>query len=108
VPRPRGTRGSGTFTARLSARGKLTYTLVFKGLTGRPIASHLHMGKPGISGPIVVALCTSPKTCRSPIKGSAALSKTFIAAIRRGDAYVNVHTVKNPGGEIRGLIKVGR
>ena len=107
VPRPKGSKGSGTFTATLSASGKLTYTLTFKRLTGPPFASHLHMGKPGTSGPVVVPLCASPKTCRSPIKGRKALTKSFIAAMRRGDAYVNVHTVKNPGGEIRGLIKVG-
>jgi hypothetical protein len=106
VPRSRGSKGSGTFVASLSPRGKLTYTLSFKGLTGPPIGSHLHMGKPGTAGPIIVPLCTSPTTCKSPIKGSKTLPKSLIAAMRRGDAYVNVHTVKNPGGEIRGLIKV--
>ena len=99
------TNGSGTYQFVNLPIG--TYTLTFKRLTGPPFASHLHMGKPGASGPIVVPLCASPKTCKSPIKGSKSLTKSFIAAMRKGDAYVNIHTVKNAGGEIRGLIKVG-
>jgi len=31
----------------------------------------------------------------------------FIAAIRSGNAYANVHTTQSPGGEIRGQLKPG-
>jgi hypothetical protein len=30
----------------------------------------------------------------------------FVAAIRAGLAYANIHTVQSPGGEIRGQLKV--
>jgi len=106
TPKPKASKGAGTFAGTLTAAGKLSYTLTFKGLTGPPIAAHLHMGKPGTSGPIVVPLCTSTKTCTSPIKGTKKLTKSFITTMRKGDSYVNVHTAKNPGGEIRGLLKV--
>jgi hypothetical protein len=38
--------------------------------------------------------------------GSAQISKTVIASLESGKAYVNVHTAKNPAGEIRGQVKV--
>jgi hypothetical protein len=31
----------------------------------------------------------------------------FIAAIRSGNAYANVHSTQSPGGEIRGQLKPG-
>ena len=106
VPKPKkGTKGSGTFKGSLSAKGKLTFTLTFKGLSGPVTGSHLHKGKPGKAGPVVVPLC--PPKCSSPIKGTVTLSKKFIASLKSGGAYVNVHTAKNPAGEIRGLLKVG-
>ena len=53
----------------------------------------------------MVPLC--PPGCTSPIKGTKTVSKTFLAAMKGGRAYVNVHTKKNPNGEIRGQVKVG-
>ena len=29
----------------------------------------------------------------------------FVPKLKAGDTYVNVHTAKNPGGEIRGQLK---
>jgi CHRD domain len=106
VPKPTGklSATSGSFTGTMTPSGKLTYTLTFKGLSGPATASHLHKGKPGTSGPVVVPLC--PPGCTSPLKGTKTVSKSFLAAMKGGDAYVNVHTKKNPGGEIRGLVKV--
>jgi hypothetical protein len=104
TPKPVGGKGSGTFTASLKGT-KLTYTLSYKGLTGKAVAAHLHRGKPGTSGPVVVPLC-GPPACTSPLKGTKTISKSFISAMRTGNAYVNVHTAKNPGGEVRGKIKV--
>jgi hypothetical protein len=104
TPKPVGSKGSGTFAASLKGT-TLTYTLTYKGLTGKAVASHLHQGKPGTSGPVVVPLC-GPPACKSPLKGTKTVSKSFISAMKAGNAYVNVHTAKNPGGEVRGKIKV--
>jgi CHRD domain-containing protein len=103
VPKPKGSKGSGTFVGTLTG-SKLTYTLSFKGLSGPAIASHLHKGKPGTAGPVVVPLCPPP-ACKSPLKGTKTVPKSFIAAMKAGGAYVNIHTAKNAGGEVRGLIK---
>jgi hypothetical protein len=56
------------------------------------------MGKPG---GVVVALCGP---CKSGMRGSAKLTKALIAAAGKHKLYVNVHTAKNPNGEIRGQI----
>ena len=38
--------------------------------------------------------------CHSPLSGSA----TPTAALKAGKTYVNVHTAKSPGGEVRGQL----
>ena len=42
--------------------------------------------------------------CKSPIKGSATLKAAQIKSLNAGGLYVNMHTKKNAGGEIRGQI----
>jgi hypothetical protein len=107
VPAPKGAAGAkGTFAGTYVENKKgatLKWKLVFSGLTGSATAAHIHSGKPGVAGAVIVPLCTP---CKSGMTGTATISKATIAALEGGKAYVNVHTVKNPGGEIRGQIKV--
>jgi hypothetical protein len=103
VPSPKGVSAlaSGRFTATLSGK-KLTWTLTFKRLTGKAVAAHIHLGAKRKAGPVSVALCGP---CKSGMSGSAVLTNAQINAMKKGDAYVNVHTPKNPAGEIRGQIR---
>jgi hypothetical protein len=91
---------NGTFTATLSGT-KLKYKLTFSKLTGPASAAHIHLGAMGAAGNVVVPLCAP---CKSPVSGtvtvSAALQKDFTKHL----LYVNVHTSKNPAGEIRGQL----
>ena len=106
VPAPKGSSGKGTFSGTYVENAKgasFTWKLVFSGLTGPGMAAHIHMAKPGVAGAVIVPLC-SP--CKSGLTGKTAISKATIKALEGGNAYVNVHTAKNPGGEIRGQIKV--
>lgn len=93
--------------------------------------AHIHVGGTGTNGPIIFFLCTNLGNAPAgvvvppctPVNGSLSVSGTLdnaalqarpeagittfadaIAAIRGGNAYVNVHTTANPGGEIRGQI----
>ncbi len=102
VPAPKGVsvRAGGKFTATLSG-SKLSWTLTFKNLTGKATAAHIHMARRGKAGPVLVPLCGP---CKSGVSGKAVVPTSVVNALKKGDAYVNIHTVKNPAGEIRGQI----
>jgi hypothetical protein len=107
VPRPTGgAHGSGLFTATVTESGSsiaLKWKLTFKGLTGKAIAAHIHKGKPGKAGAVLVPLCGP---CRPGQTGSMKLTPSQNSAIEKGGTYVNVHTPKNAAGEIRGQVKL--
>ena len=73
----------------------------FARLTGRAVAAHIHIGRAGRAGPVAVALCGP---CRSGQRGTRAVNAATLAALEAGRAYVNVHTARNPAGEIRGQL----
>jgi hypothetical protein len=106
VPHPKGTKvgASGHFSATLDGT-TLKWSLTFAHLSGPATAAHIHSGARGTSGNVLVALC-SP--CTSPASGTATLTPDQIAAMTSGGTYVNVHTSKNPNGEIRGQITVAQ
>ena len=91
---------TGTFTATLSGT-KLTWKLTFQKLSGKAGAAHIHLGRPGKAGNVAVSLCGP---CASGVSGKATLTPAQVKAILAGGTYVNVHTAKNAGGEIRGQI----
>lgn len=107
VPKPSGVKAGagGTFAlsvATVNGKDVATFKLTFKQLTGKAVAAHIHKGKPGKAGPVLVALCGP---CKSGVTGKRTLSKAADAAIGAGGTYVNIHTAKNPAGEIRGQVK---
>jgi hypothetical protein len=103
VPKPTGATGAtGTFTATLSDNGTLKWMMTFRRLTGAAGAAHIHLGKPGKAGPVAVPLCGP---CTSGRGGTVKVPRKYWAAVSSGAAYVNVHTARNAGGEIRGQLK---
>lgn len=105
-PHPKGTKAgaSGRFTASLSG-ATLTWKLSFTHLSGPATASHIHSGAKGVNGSILVLLCTP---CASPVTGTSTLTSAEIDAMKTRKTYVNVHTTRNPSGEIRGQITRAR
>jgi CHRD domain len=92
----------GSFTATLNGKA-LTWKLSFSGLTGAAAAAHIHKGKAAVSGPVLIPLCGP---CKNGQHGKIMLSGAAAAALEHsGATYVNVHTAKNPNGEIRGQLK---
>ncbi len=128
---------TGTFNAFIDTRDELvTYELTYGGLEGAVTQSHIHLAQPGVNGGIMVWLCKTAATvanapagtpdCPEPggsvsgefgpedvIGGASPQGVTpgefdaVIQAIRDGVAYVNVHSTKWPGGEIRGQVRQG-
>ena len=103
IPRPvRAARANGRFTATAVKTGSsavVTWRLTFTRLTGRAVAAHIHLGRRGVAGRVLVPLCGP---CRTGATGRATVSGATLAALEAGRAYVNVHTARNPAGEIRG------
>lgn len=105
-PKPKGklAKAKGTFTAtvtRTGTSGVITWRLTFGKLSGRAIAAHIHSGARGRPGPVIVPLCAP---CRNGARGRATVSESVLNALESGRTYVNVHTPKNPAGEIRGQL----
>jgi hypothetical protein len=104
TPRPKAAiRASGVFTATLTG-SSLSWRLTFSRLTGKGLAAHVHLGRPGVAGPVAVPLCGP---CVSGAHGTKKVTAKVRSALLSGRAYVNVHTAKNPAGEIRGQVAGG-
>ncbi|MDQ1316442.1 MAG: hypothetical protein QG588_89 [Candidatus Poribacteria bacterium] len=101
---------------------QLSYKITVANIVDVTLA-HIHLAPKGQNGPVVVGLY--PTKTSTPITGtfSGVLAEGVITAadmsgelagmplsaliekINDGDAYTNVHTKKNPAGEIRGQIE---
>ena len=90
----------GAFTGTLSGT-HLKWKLTFVKLTGPATGAHIHLGVMGKSGNVAVPLCGP---CKSGMTGTATISASLLAKIEKHATYVNVHTAKNPNGEIRGQL----
>jgi hypothetical protein len=125
--------GSGEFRATISHdETSFEYELRYQDLEGDVTQSHIHIGQRGVNGGISIWLCgtaTNPgpagtPSCGGPRSGvvsrnvsaadvigptgqgvAAGEFEEALTAIRAGVAYANVHSVRNPGGEIRGQIR---
>jgi hypothetical protein len=108
VPKPKGVPAGaeGLFTGKaveLSGnKARITWRLTFKKTSGRVLSAHIHIGKAGKAGGVMAPLCGP---CRSGQRGTATVTHARLRTIRAGGAYVNLHTARNPAGEIRGQLK---
>ena len=92
---------SGTFntTSRV-----MTYTFTYSGLSGNPTMGHLHQGAAGAAGPPFVTFSNIPAAVSGTFSGTATFTADQATALQAGNVYVNIHTARNPGGEIRGQV----
>jgi hypothetical protein len=108
VPKPTGVPAGavGLFSGKAveleNDRVRVTWRLAFSKLSGRAVAAHIHAGRAGRAGGVLAPLCGP---CRSGQRGTATITHAQLRALRRGGAYVNLHTARNAAGEIRGQLK---
>jgi hypothetical protein len=126
-PAPISTDASGEAIFQLSKDGtSLSYKVIVNNLANATQA-HIHCGGPDVAGPVVAFLfgfvaegvtqngvlaegvITAADVIARPdseaCMGGLATFEQLIAKIRSGEAYINVHTIAHPPGEIRGAIK---
>lgn len=83
-------------------KGMISYRFIAQGLSGVITGAHLHIGAIGVSGGVEQDLTTG--ILGNVISGSFVPSAALLTALMNGDVYINVHTVANPNGEIRGQL----
>jgi CHRD domain len=92
--------GSATVTVNPDRTVKVTVTVNSMTAT----ASHIHEGAAGTNGPVIVPFTkTGDNTFAAP--ADAKLTEAQYASYKAGNLYVNVHSSKNPGGEVRAQLK---
>lgn len=70
----------------------------------KPTAAHIHTGGPNENGPVAVGFeRVSDTEFRLP--DGAKLNAAQCRAYKAGRTYVNVHSARHPGGEVRGQIQ---
>ncbi len=91
--------GDGMITIKpdMSVSGKVTTSGM-----GATMA-HIHFGKTGVNGPVVITLNKSGDNAWMVPEGSK-LSAEQYQAYKAGELYVNVHSAEHKPGEIRGQL----
>jgi hypothetical protein len=108
------TRGNVVFQLNQD-RTELEYRLIVANIED-VTAAHIHMGVPGVNGPVLVTLYSGGLIegrfngilAQGVISGQSLGEEAFedlLEMIIAGETYVNVHTTEFPGGEIRGQIR---
>ena len=105
---------SGNFRATLSG-SSLGFTLTASGAF--MTQAHIHLGAAGTNGPVIAFLYGPNAAGTNAITQSGTITaanfigpmagKTwadFVTALNAGQLYVNIHSIANPGGEIRAQI----
>lgn len=125
------TTGNANFRAEVSRDDtSITYEMNYSDLEGTIQQSHIHFGQKSVNGGISVFLCTNlnngpagTQLCPTPpatITGTITAANVgagangqgiapgefaeLLKAIRAGKTYVNIHSTKWPGGEVRSQI----
>ena len=95
---------SGSGTVSVATDCSVTARITVSGMT--PTAAHIHMAEPGKNGGVIVPFVKQGEDTFVAPPG-AKLNEEQCRAYKSGNTYVNVHSAKNPGGEIRAQLKGG-
>jgi hypothetical protein len=100
---------AGTGTANLlinPATGDVSGTVTFSGLTSNATLAHIHEGAAGANGGVAIGLTGGAGATSGTwtVPAGSILTMAQLNLLRADSLYLNIHTVNNGGGEIRGQL----
>jgi hypothetical protein len=103
--------GTGNATI-VKSNGVYTYTITYTGMTGPLVGAHIHgPAAAGANTVVIVPFSTTGAGASGTLTGTftgtnnAAITPDSLDKLMtNGNAYVNLHTSANQGGEIRGQL----
>jgi hypothetical protein len=98
---PAATAGSGSGSFTIGEDGTVKGSVRTSGVAGT--MAHIHRGARGQNGPVVIPLAKSGDTYSAP--AGAKLTEAQMQDFRAGNLYVNVHSDRYKGGEVRGQLR---
>ncbi|MEV1243335.1 CHRD domain-containing protein [Nonomuraea sp. NPDC050022] len=99
----------GVAVAKFRINGNRFYYFVQWRKTGKPTAFHIHRGKAGVNGPVVIDLLSSGTIRGNTSFGSVRVKSSLLRDIKKNPKnwYANMHTAQFPDGAVRGQLHNG-
>jgi hypothetical protein len=100
---------NGVAVAKFRISGDRFYYIVQWRNTGRPTAFHIHRGKAGVNGPVVIDLLSNGRIRGNTASGSVHVKSSLLHDIKANPKnwYANLHTAQFPDGAVRGQLHTG-
>lgn len=111
------TEATGRAVVRLTESGAVKARFRATNTSG-VTAAHIHMGAPGENGPVVAVLYSDPDGTRSTLRDASVIAAADLMGPLEGmsvaalwdliesrEAYINVHSIGEPAGELRGNLR---
>jgi len=98
---PVNTPGTGSGSFRIAEDGRISGSVTTKDVAGT--MAHIHVGARGRNGPVIVPLTKKGDTYTVP--EGRKLTEAQLKAFNEGRLYVNVHSNKHKGGEVRAQLQ---
>lgn len=85
------------------AGNTLTIEGSFEGMSSTATAAHVHKGPPARPGPVIHTLNITDATAGG-ITAQLQLSDDEIVELKANSFYIQIHSINNPAGELRGWV----
>jgi hypothetical protein len=98
---PAQTSGSGSGSFRVASDGAISGSVTTSGVQGT--MAHIHQAPKGRNGPVIIPLVKKDDTYSVP--EGRKLTDAQMKAFKDGSLYVNVHSNRYKGGEVRAQLQ---